>query len=264
VELVYDETPGVSPPVVLLHGSTTSRAGWRSRAPFWDGHRSFAYDARGHGESGRTPGQYRLHDFCRDAVRILERVVMEPAVLVGHSLGGMTAIYVAAERPDLVRGILLADPGLYLHELGLRNMEAPFELWREQTGRPIDELEASGLGPLRARDLNRLDPAVWDVWMDLPRNFEGWDTDGLLKKIRCPVLLQYGEQELGSIIYDGEAERAANLIKRGGILQIKGSGHSAMIAQPEEFLALASEFIREVALETTAGHSSKPRLTETS
>ena len=63
----------------------------------------YAPDLRGHGASSWTPGRYRLWDYAADMVSLLERVIGEPAVIVGHSLGGEVAIIVASERPDLVR-----------------------------------------------------------------------------------------------------------------------------------------------------------------
>jgi pimeloyl-ACP methyl ester carboxylesterase len=69
----------------------------------------YAPDLRGHGQSGRVPGCYRLRDYAADIAAFLEQVVQQPAVLFGHSLGGHVAILVAARHPQLVRGLIIGD-----------------------------------------------------------------------------------------------------------------------------------------------------------
>jgi pimeloyl-ACP methyl ester carboxylesterase len=245
VELAYTDLPGDSPPVVIFHGGTASRDLWLANSDFRGTQRAFAYDARGHGQSGRTPNAYRLVDFGRDAVAFVERVAGEPWILAGHSMGAMMAIYVAATRPELVRGIIVADPPLYLGETGLRNMQAPFELWRSLTGKPIAELVAAGQTEGRARTLNLLDPAVLDFILAGAFS-EGWDSDALLRRIECPVLLQHGEQSLGSVLYEGEVERAAAHLTHVTIAELKGTGHSALVANPDGLLRLFSSFIEQI------------------
>ena len=245
VELAYTDLPGEAPPVVIFHGSTASRDLWLDNSGFRGTLRALAYDARGHGESGRAPNAYRALDFGRDALAFVEQIAGEPSILVGHSMGALMAIYVAATLPELARGIILADPPLYLGETGLRNMQAPMELWRSLSGQPVAELVAAGQTEGRARTLNLLDPAVLDF--TVAGNFyEGWDSDALLRRIKCPVLLQHGEQSLGSVLYEGEVERAAAHIRHVTIAELKGTGHSALVANPDGLLALFSSFIEQI------------------
>jgi pimeloyl-ACP methyl ester carboxylesterase len=73
----------------------------------------FRMDLRGHGRSDRAPGTYTVPFYSADVVAFLEEVIREPAVLVGHSLGGVIAHHLTATRPDLVRSALCEDPPLY-------------------------------------------------------------------------------------------------------------------------------------------------------
>src|SRR3954471_8978915 len=111
INYVADQASG--PPLVLLHGVTSRWQGWLSVMPDlalrW---RLFALDLRGHGRSGRADGRYRLTDYAGDVTAFLQRRAGEPAVVVGHSLGAMIAIAVAAEAPDFVRAVVLEDPPL--------------------------------------------------------------------------------------------------------------------------------------------------------
>jgi pimeloyl-ACP methyl ester carboxylesterase len=75
-----------------------------------------AWDARGHGHSTlpADPSTHRnWYLFRDDLIRMTENFVAEaggPVLLGGHSMGGATSLMVAAERPDLVRGLVLVDP----------------------------------------------------------------------------------------------------------------------------------------------------------
>src|SRR5207253_934295 len=102
--------PAHGPPLVLLHGITRR---WNDFAPLlpalaarWE---VFALDHRGHGLSDRA-GRYGLGDYAADAAAWLAASVRESAVVVGHSLGALTALLVAQAERERVRGLVLEDP----------------------------------------------------------------------------------------------------------------------------------------------------------
>src|SRR3954470_4953031 len=102
-----------APPILLLHGITQSTATWGWIVPHLaPDHRVVRLDFRGHGRSGRTPGAYTFPGYVADATAICERVLGQPAIVIGHSLGGGTAAALAQTRPDLVRGVVLEDPAI--------------------------------------------------------------------------------------------------------------------------------------------------------
>jgi esterase len=104
-------------PVVFLHGVSGSMAtyAWLP-AQIADGRRIVRVDLRGHGRSGHAPGRYDVDDYGEDVVDLLREQVGRPAVLVGHSLGGVVAWWVAQRHPDLVVAAFLEDPPLYMGE----------------------------------------------------------------------------------------------------------------------------------------------------
>jgi pimeloyl-ACP methyl ester carboxylesterase len=252
VELSYLEWPGESPPVVMLHGITVAASVWDARRTILGRQRGIAYTARGHSGSGRKPGAYRFVDFGRDCVEFLRHVVGQPAVLVGHSLGAMTAIYAAAKCPELVLAAGLIDPGLYFPEFGVRKHQEIFERRFEAAGKPVDEVKALGFTQPFAAHLAEMDPdAVGHVLSGA--SSDGWDTDGLLREIKCPVLLEYGELELGSAIYPGEVERAKSQLANCTAVEIKGSGHAPQAQQTEKFYEVFSDFVQRVSASARSG-----------
>jgi pimeloyl-ACP methyl ester carboxylesterase len=101
---------GSGPGALLLHGLAGTSREWDDTAAWLaETHRVVALDQRGHGRSERRPADVSREAFVEDAVAAIERVELAPAVVIGQSLGGHTAFLLAAERPDLVRALVVAE-----------------------------------------------------------------------------------------------------------------------------------------------------------
>ena len=111
------EGPEDGPVVVFLHGVSGISADYGWLPPeITDGRRIVRLDLRGHGRSGHAPGTYVIDRYGADVAEVLRRVAGRPAVLVGHSLGGVAAWWVAQRHPELVAAAFLEDPPLYMGE----------------------------------------------------------------------------------------------------------------------------------------------------
>jgi 3-oxoadipate enol-lactonase len=109
------ETGGAGSPVVLCHGITATRryVHHGSRALERAGHRTIAYDARGHGESDPAPpGEgYGYPDLVADLERVVHAELGEERfLLAGHSMGAHTAVAYALRHPDRLAGLALIGP----------------------------------------------------------------------------------------------------------------------------------------------------------
>ncbi|WP_282699263.1 alpha/beta hydrolase [Streptomyces sp. CC219B] len=109
-------TPPASPPTrpfLLLHGLAGHQGEWDDLTArlLADGHRVVTYDARGHGASTRRPPTVTREACVEDAVALIEHLALPAVTLVGQSLGGHTALLVAAARPDLVGALVLVEAG---------------------------------------------------------------------------------------------------------------------------------------------------------
>jgi pimeloyl-ACP methyl ester carboxylesterase len=101
------DTAGAGDPLVLLHGGLVTNETWGAQIPaFAETFHVFAPERRGHGHTPDVEGPLNYSDMAADTIGFLETVVKEPAHLVGWSDGGIIALLVAMQRPDLVRKIV--------------------------------------------------------------------------------------------------------------------------------------------------------------
>ncbi|MGA8248803.1 MAG: alpha/beta fold hydrolase [Nocardioides sp.] len=103
--------PGAGPPVLAVHGITSSSMSWPLLAQELD-QPLFAPDLRGRGRSNRLPGPYGMGVHADDCAAVIRAVCDEPVVVVGHSMGAFVAAVLAARAPELVRAVVLVDGGL--------------------------------------------------------------------------------------------------------------------------------------------------------
>jgi pimeloyl-ACP methyl ester carboxylesterase len=95
--------------ILLLHGLMSRATTWWTVAQWLTRYgRVVAVDARGHGRNARG-GPWRTEDFVADAADAVVELGLGPAVVIGHSMGGLHALGLAATHPDLVRAVVVED-----------------------------------------------------------------------------------------------------------------------------------------------------------
>ena len=260
--LNYAEGPANGPPLVLLHGQGSVWQDWEPVIGHFqaDWH-ILAPDFRGCGGSGRSSsGNYEIEHFTDDIRHLIGARVDGPVVIVGHSLGSMVALNYAAQAPQgHVRGIVLEDPPLYLHEFFTEWMWYSYYPISKQVleeglsesqiaevfAEKLDLAEADAIK--EARSLVRIDPKIIYQVMegDLTEEF---DVEAHLKKIACPSLLLYGEWELGSAIRPEDIDRVSAIQPPGSMIRIEGAGHGLHLAdcRPVEFNRATGEFLKHL------------------
>jgi len=117
IKINYVVGPNNGHPLVLIPGQG---ADWTTYnkvlTPLSENYHVYAIDVRGHGKSDWTTGDYTFTSIGRDMTSFLESVVEEPAIISGNSSGGLIALWLAANRPELVKAIVLEDPPLFSAE----------------------------------------------------------------------------------------------------------------------------------------------------
>lgn len=239
-------------PVLLLHGLAGHTAQWDVLAGLLGpGHRTVGYDARGHGMSDRLPGDVSRAAHVRDAVAVIGQLALDRPVLIGQSLGGLTALLTAAAHPDLVRALVLVEAGPrgpapeLPGKIGswLDSWPVPFasadEAVRFFGGGPAGlawaaglEVRPDGLYPRVDRDVMVdcvAESAVRSFWRE-------WD------QVRCPTLVVRGG---AGAMPESEAEEMRVRRSAGTRVEtVAGAGHDVHLDAPAELHALTREFLQ--------------------
>lgn len=104
---------GAGVPIVLVAGTGYPGATWHPEliGPLAEHHLVVTFDHRGTGATPSTAGRYSTRLFAADALNLMDSLGLPPAHVVGHSMGGRVAQWMALDRPDRVRSLVLAATG---------------------------------------------------------------------------------------------------------------------------------------------------------
>ncbi|MEU4833514.1 alpha/beta hydrolase, partial [Streptosporangium sp. NPDC023615] len=220
-----------SPALLLLHGFTDSAACWEPVVPALAGYGGIiATDARGHGGSGLPEGPVGPERHAADQALVLDDLgVTEPVVVIGHSMGALTAITLAATRPELVAALVLEDPPP--HGMGAGPRGVPDWL------AALRALDLAGrVAHAREHDpaWSEAELAPWALSKEQidPRYCErpGTPLDpfhDLAPDLRCDTLLLYGDADRGGMVTDADAD-AFRRASAGAVttVRVPGAGHN--------------------------------------
>ncbi|MBB3187701.1 alpha/beta fold hydrolase [Microbacter margulisiae] len=253
INIHYTRTGGNKPTLVLLHGLTANGACWEGVSNLLEkGYDIIMPDARGHGGSDAPNHGYRYEDHAKDVTGLIHSLKLPPFVLLGHSMGGMTATVVASCKPKLLRGVILADPTFLSLNIqyevcnsDVRNQhrqmlsksfeELVADLKRSHPNRSLDTIERIALAKLQTS------MAAFEALT--PPNP---DYKQLVRKIDVPGILIFGEK---GVVSPDVAEELQQLNSKLQVEQIPMAGHGLHYDQPEHFAAIVGSFLRTITLD---------------
>ena len=250
LDVHYLRTGSNKPPVVLLHGLMLNGSCWTPLARALENDYDVVMpDARGHGNSGVPNHGYCYQDLAADVESLIDVLGLATPVVLGHSMGGMTAAMVASRNPKRLRGLVLADPTFLtpqrqreVHESGVADQH------RRILNRPREDL----LAEMRARHSHRscevIELFVQARFQTSIRAFDvltppNPDYIQLIKSFAVPSLLIVGD--VGSVVSLGMAAELVQLNQRLEFVQIAEAGHGVPYDQPERFSSVVQIFLQK-------------------
>ncbi|MBN8870704.1 MAG: alpha/beta fold hydrolase [Solirubrobacterales bacterium] len=259
---------GEGPPVLLVHGITSSSRTWKSVMPrLAENYTVIAPDLLGHGRSAKPQGDYSLGAYASGMRDLLVALDVPKATVVGHSLGGGIAMQFAYQFPDRISRLVLVDSGgigrevnpalraatlpgaeyvlpvLFtptLHDAGLkvRNFLAGIGL----RGSADVEGVAEGFASLTEADARRAFIHTVRSVID-PTGQRVSAADRLYLTRDIPSLIVWGDCD--RIIPVSHADLAHELMPGSRLEIFPGAGHFPFNDDPDRFIEVLEEFIAE-------------------
>jgi pimeloyl-ACP methyl ester carboxylesterase len=253
--LAYDDT-GTGPLVVCVPAMADLRDEYRFLTPALvaAGYRVVALDLRGMGESSARWPEYGSEPTGRDLVALLRHLAANgddagPALIYGCSVGAAAAIHVAADAPELVRGLVLAGPfvrdapATLATRIGARVLLLPgltrplaLAYWPKWEPNPPADLKAH-LAKLRA---NLREPGRTAALRGYFRSSHR-AAGARLSQVHTPVLTIMGTADVD---FPDPAAEARWIQERlgGELLLVEGAGHHPHVEYPDRIVAAVAAF----------------------
>ena len=242
---------GEGSPVVLLHGlfGMARNLGVVQRA-IAPRHRVLAMDLRNHGDSPHAPGM-TFPELAGDVAETMQALGVERAAVIGHSMGGKTAMMLALSHPALVSRLMVADiapsknpPSFDDYATAMRSIPLVPGLTRQQADEALSSVVAEA--SLRAFLLQNMrfgaEP-VWRIGLDNimagMKDILDWPDTGRIYEGR--TLFVAGETSP----YIKEEHRPAikALFPHSRLVTLKGAGHWLHADNPEGFNKIVEAFL---------------------
>ncbi|XP_047349083.1 protein ABHD11 isoform X1 [Vespa velutina] len=253
-------------PIVIMHGLFGSKNNWNSlsKAIHQKSQRKvIAVDARNHGDSPHSSEMSYKH-MAKDIVQLLNDLELEKAILIGHSMGGSTMMYLALHYPELVEKLVVVDMSPARPSPSLTEMVKIFKVMRSITldGSPslskarkmAEEQLAKVVKPLALRqfltmNLVEAEPGKYKWRVNLPVLEQNFSTEiaifpNVAEKVYMgPTLFIGGSNSDYIKIEDHPAIK--KLFTRAEFLYVAGADHWVHADKPAEFIKIVTNFINQ-------------------
>lgn len=250
--ILHYEAYGRGQPVILLHGWLGSWGYWLSTMEALKSrYRCYALDFWGFGESGKERNTYRVDDFVDLVDQFMERLGIESAPVVGHSMGGTVAILLAIAKPKRVQRVIVVGSPLVGNSLSifLRLASKPWVasiVWQMpaalQLGiklfSPYIVKDWSSWYKMITRDLSR---TTLESFFFSINSLYRTDLRPQLPGLTTPIMGIYGIGD--NVVAPSQANVIASSVPLSRIKMMSGSRHFPMLDEPDAFNVQLAEFL---------------------
>ncbi len=248
--LAYDDTGGAGQLVVCAPGMGDVRAEYRFVAPVLaaSGRRVVTMDLRGHGESSTGWAEHTPEAIGDDLLALVRHLEAGPGVLIGESMAAASAIWAAAQEPELVAGIVLTGPfardvpqSALIRTLS-KAVGSAVPLWTMfwaslfPTKKPADFASYRRALAANLREPGRL--AALKAMLAASKARCAARAD----EVACPALVVMGTKDPDFKDQVAEAELVAGMV-RGTVAMIEGAGHYPQVDHPDAYIAAVEKFL---------------------
>ena len=263
IRLHYTRTGGSKPPLVLAHGITDDGLCWSPVAlALADDYDVIMLDARGHGLSDAPLEGYGSIEQADDLAGLIRELDLQSPIILGHSMGAITTLVLAARHAKLPRAIALEDPPPWwdpsFGQPHSPEWQAGMRAWI--TGLQKQSREAI-IAAQRAAEPGWSE-AELEPWADSKLHFNLNVIDRLndpqldwaawAREVSCPVLLITGDPAKGALVTPQAATLLQEYLPQLHVAHVARAGHSIRRDQFERYLQVLQSFLTEVSARSAA------------
>tara|TARA_B100001559_G_C16400960_1_gene575752 strand:- start:238 stop:1065 length:828 start_codon:yes stop_codon:yes gene_type:complete len=257
ISIHYLSWDGHEPAIILLHPNRTNSRVWDFVVNKSSLKNKFiAWDARGHGLSDYPKSGYSINDYIQDLKEFCNKLSLKEIILVGAATGGNIGILFASKFQEMVKAIVVADPGLSLDKkissdvqqeiincfefdnLDIARNSMPFsDLWSDQMKNHYSKYS------FKLMDNNKYQwlyypPGVRQTESELEVDI--WDQID----IKCPTLILRGNNS--DVFPKENSKKLAEIIDNSYEVTINGCNHRISQDQPEKMAYEVDSFIKKI------------------
>jgi pimeloyl-ACP methyl ester carboxylesterase len=241
--VAYSDSGGPGTVIICVPGIGDTRAEYRFLAPLLiqAGYRVITVDPRGMGESSVSFDDYSAAAVGSDVAALIKAENFDSVYVVGNSAAGASAVWVAAELPDRVRGIALIDPfvrdmptSFWARTALSAAMHRPWgpAFWSMYYGSLYKAAPPKDLPEYRqALEANLKEPGRFEALQAMLWAPKG-PCEARIKDVRAPALVVMGGADPDFDNPATEASLVAGLL-HGKVLMVPGAGHYPHVEQPK-------------------------------
>jgi pimeloyl-ACP methyl ester carboxylesterase len=244
IGLHVEERGSGDPPVLLVHGIACDRRHMEPVAAHLGArHRTLAADLRGHGRSDAPDGPYDVPAHVADLAAVCDALGAERPVVVGHSLGGLLTVALAATRPEIPRAVAVLDSPVVPPPGREAMMREHFARLRDDYETEIRRYFAAFFAPGDGAALEEwvmatiLEPphhAVSATWEHAALDH---DTAASVAAVDVPLL--YIDAGTPNAMLD----RLVDLCPKAAVGRTVGAGHFLQLVVPDQVNAMLERFL---------------------
>lgn len=239
-------------PLILLHGLMLSGACWIPTARELEkDYEVILPDSRGHGHSSALDHGYSYENLARDVSKLITTLKLKNPIVLGHSMGGMTAAVLASQNPNLLKALILVDPP-FLTTKQQKEIDKGKILAEHR--HILSQSKENYLAQLKARHEDRRSCELLELFaearfqtsdyaFDILSPFH-FDKEQFIKNLSVPCLLITGGPQ--AVISSLTAKKLAFLNPYLKVKQIAKATHAIPFDQPESFLILVKDFLKSL------------------
>jgi len=258
MEILHSYIQGSGPDLIVLHGFLGMADNWKTLGNAYEskGFRVHLIDQRNHGKSFHHP-EFSYKIMVEDLWRYMDHQGISSTKIIGHSMGGKTAMWAACSQPERIQQLLVADigpksyPPHHAHILdAMKSLALTPPPSRQEAGQLLEKKGlASGIVQFLLKNLERKSDQTLGWKLNLPVLYQSMESIGTAfdpnMSYPGPTLFLRGSKS--TYILDADLPQILGHFPQAQIDEISEAGHWLHAENPPEFLSKSLAFLTQSA-----------------